>query len=479
MMHNKSIYKKLCTATISLGLLFSIGQFAYAHDPNLKVVETFVGSNPTIENLTLLRTLYKMDIQQHHINGENDEANEAEQKLKKTQAQINSILDPAKHDECKIEAYIYDAEESAKQLASYIKNSKLTDRTVEQYETLAQRWDAVAELAQFHTKYSKKAIEYQIKAAKARASKIDVMELPDRTAEQYEDLAQCWDAVVESAQSRPAYSDRLLGYQIEAARARSVQAQIMVGNNKTPKNYETLAKCFDELSKLYNSDEEYAVAITYKSLAIGAISSIADLTEDFNEKCNTYEKAIKYYNEAVAFAETSGWADYSIVNFKTEAAWSRIDLAKTILERESTLKNYNNWVRCYEELVQLLDKNIDDFNRIDAAEARVHAAIAKAEQANFIVEQHETVDNYDALIQRWNEVVENFEALSTIWTKERRSPEPKENIQGLTNAKSNIELAKEKRTKLIAGEYNIQNRSLCAVSIPRQKIDYSEMQFLM
>ena len=427
MMHNKSIYKKLCTATISLGLLFSIGQFAYAHDPNLKVVETFVGSNPTIENLTLLRTLYKMDIQQHHINGENDEANEAEQKLKKTQAQINSILDPAKHDECKIEAYIYDAEESAKQLASYIKNSKLTDRT----------------------------------------------------AEQYEDLAQCWDAVVESAQSRPAYSDRLLGYQIEAARARSVQAQIMVGNNKTPKNYETLAKCFDELSKLYNSDEEYAVAITYKSLAIGAISSIADLTEDFNEKCNTYEKAIKYYNEAVAFAETSGWADYSIVNFKTEAAWSRIDLAKTILERESTLKNYNNWVRCYEELVQLLDKNIDDFNRIDAAEARVHAAIAKAEQANFIVEQHETVDNYDALIQRWNEVVENFEALSTIWTKERRSPEPKENIQGLTNAKSNIELAKEKRTKLIAGEYNIQNRSLCAVSIPRQKIDYSEMQFLM
>ena len=500
MMHNKNIYKKLCTATISLGLLFSIGQFAYAHNPNLYDAEELAASNPTIENLTHLRALYAMDMLQHYANGENDEAKEAEQKLQKTQAQINSILDPAKYED-NLKYQIEAAEESANRLALFIEKSKLTDRTAEQYETLAQRYDALAELAKPHTKYSEKAIEYQIKAAEAKAKQADLTISESRrsnrtakqyetlaqrydalaelakshqtysqnvleyqikaakaiamqfhiigrigrhntTAEQYEALAQRWDAVVELAKSHQTYSQNVLEYQINAAEARlGQQHRIISRNGRTPGNHETLVQLYYELSQLYNLDRKYAKAARYKFSAIDTMLSMVDLTKDFNEKRNAYERAIAYNDDTVAVAEKSRWPHDSVVNFKIAAARSRIRLSQTILEHNKpTLQNYNNWVQCCEELVQLFDKNIDVFGRMDAAEARIDAAIARAKRAQFIAEQHETVENYDMLMKCWNEVAE----LSEIFINEslRYSFHQYEVIE---EARRKAELAMEKR----------------------------------
>ena len=378
MMHNKNIYKKLCTATISLGLLFSIGQFAYAHDQSLKVVETFVRSKPTIEHLTLLRSLYEIDIQQHYAKGQIKEAIEAEQKLQKTQAQINSILAPAKHED-NLKYQIEAAEESANRLALFIEKSKLTHRTDEQYETLAQCWDALAELAQSHPTYSQNVLEYQIKAAKAKASQLDIIGRHNTTAEQYEALAQRWDAVVELAQSHSAYPDRLLGYQIEAAEARVAQQQKIISQNGiTPNNCKTLAKRHNKLSKLYNSCQKYKDAITCKWRARNAMLCMAKSSENHEEKCNAYKKVVKYNDDQVTIAERAGDSPYyNVLDLKIKAAKSRIKLAKTILERESTLENYDNWVRCCEELVQLFDGNDHDgLKRVAANRARIKLAEA-------------------------------------------------------------------------------------------------------
>ena len=73
------------------------------------------------------------------------------------------------------------------------------------------------------------------------------------------------------------------------------------------------------------------------------------------------------------------------------------------------IENYDNWVRRWEELVQLFDEyehNGLRYSRRVAAIARVNAAKARAKRAQFIAEQHETVENYDILMQCWNEVAE-------------------------------------------------------------------------
>ena len=443
MMHNKNIYKKLCTATISLGLLFSIGQFAYAHDPNLYDAEKLAASNPTLENLTHLRSLYKMDIKQHYAKGENDEAKEAEQKLQKTQAQIKSILEPAKHEdnlEYQIEAAEINAYKAQTIVSCYA--------TSKNYALLAQYYDAVAELANTLPKYSEKAIEYQIKAAEARAHQLDEFihesARNDRTAEQYETLAQRWDALAELAKSHQKYSENILNYKIYAAIARkNQQAVIIVRNGRTPGNYETLAQRYDEISQSYNLDGQYADAIEYKRSAIGAMLSMVDLTKDFNEKCNAYERAIAYNDDAATFAEASGWPHDSVAKFKKRAAESRIKLSQTILEHESTLENYDNWVRRWEELVQLFDEyehnGLRD-SRILAATARVNAAQARAKRAQFIAEQHETVENYDMLMQCWNEVAE----LSEIVINEH-TPEAFLQYEVVEEARREAELAMDKR----------------------------------
>ena len=643
MMHNKNIYKKLCTATISLGLLFSIGQFAYAHNPNLRAAEQLAASEPTIENLTYLRSLYEIDIQQHYANGENDKAEEAEHALRTTKLQINNILS---HEKAKIQEaqnkalknqtledwqcavdsfdnifkmliiagdnsslvsmkrawlntwlglasmYINNAKTAdnygfyamcyeqfiisasgykelepevmaakieaakarveqaeimldndetlenyenlaqrwdalaelaqshptysqnvleyqieaamvrAQQTDLMIEEVKFFERTAEQYEALAQRWDAVVELAKPHPTYSQNVLEYQIEAAKARAEQAEIIadndftpdsyellaqrwdalaelaqsyptysenaleyqieaanaraqqtdlmveevELSERTAEQYEALVQRWDAVVELAKLHPAYSQNVLEYQIEAARARSQQAKIISQNDETSNNYENLVQCYDELFKLFNLKGLYADAIGYKRLSRNAMLAMADLTEKPNEKCNIYEKVIRCNDDAAAFAEEFRLPNNTVFDFKLGAAKSRMNLAKIILENNQTnLQNYDNWVRHCEELVQLFDGNERDNLRIDAAIARIDAAIARAKRAKFIAEQHKTVEDYDILIQRWNEVVENFKAFSATWAEKMPHgvPEPPENIQGLEDARHEAELARD------------------------------------
>ena len=226
MMHNKNIYKKLCTATISLGLLFSIGQFSYAHDPNLYDAEELAASNPTLENLTHLRSLYAMDMLQHYAKGQIHEAKEADQEFQKTQARINSILGLTEYED-KLKYQIEAAEENAYEAQIIL----LSNATSKNYALLAQHCDVVVELTKPHSQYSNKAIEYQIKAAEARANQVDVIihesAWKDRTAEQYENLAQHWDAVVELAQLHPKYSRNLPVYQKMAEKARYKQIALM------------------------------------------------------------------------------------------------------------------------------------------------------------------------------------------------------------------------------------------------------------
>ena len=86
------------------------------------------------------------------------------------------------------------------------------NKTPENYEMLAQHWDELAKSREAYDEYAQdatnpeimaaqaKAKKYasysRIMAAQARAIKADMIAKANKTSENYEILAQCWDEVV-------------------------------------------------------------------------------------------------------------------------------------------------------------------------------------------------------------------------------------------------------------------------------------------
>ena len=92
-MRNKNTCKKLCSIMIAVGLVFSGGQLAHAHNQKLKDAEAMVASNPTIENLTYIRKLYRKDIKKHKLNHEFDEALLSSKLAHKIKEQRNELIE--------------------------------------------------------------------------------------------------------------------------------------------------------------------------------------------------------------------------------------------------------------------------------------------------------------------------------------------------------------------------------------------------
>lgn len=91
-MCNGKFYKRFCAIAVSLGVVLSVGQYSYAHSPELLSAEADAKVNPTMTTLGRLCDLYEKDVEYHNSRKEYDEAKKSEDDLLSTRKKLDIIL---------------------------------------------------------------------------------------------------------------------------------------------------------------------------------------------------------------------------------------------------------------------------------------------------------------------------------------------------------------------------------------------------
>ena len=175
----------------------------------------------------------------------------------------------------------------------------------------------------------------------ARAMCANIIAENNRILEDYESAALRWDTAADLSEAigNKEYAARA---RANAAVARAVRANIIAENDKTPENpenYENEALCWETVAVLFE-------AIGNKEYAARARENVA-------------------------------WA-------RAKAAWERANQARIIAENYETPENYKNEALRWDTAAVLFEAIIG--NKEYAAEARVHAARARVNQARIIEE---------------------------------------------------------------------------------------------
>ena len=160
---------------IALGLVFFGGQLAHAHIQKLKDAEAMVASNPTIENLTYIRKLYRKDIKKHKLNHEFDEALLSSKLAHKIKEQRNEL----------IEKEIT----STLQLAKSAAYSLTWARESGCWVAFSKKSFEIEEIIQNHPSVAKNALESSLRYASRVFDRADI----ESTAPFYEYSKLCWN----------------------------------------------------------------------------------------------------------------------------------------------------------------------------------------------------------------------------------------------------------------------------------------------
>ena len=395
MIRNKNIHKKFCTVMISLGLFFSLGQLAYAHNRDIADAEAIVSVSPTIENYKRLHALYKYQVCKYASLGKYDKAIT----LKSKDSGIKDVaLSEAYCAMKKAEA----AEKTANQLgsASDWENAAILWNQ-------AANWYAVAELPEAINNNKKRV--YSAKCHAISATYIHLINQqnemsPIELSNKYESLINEWNNIAKLAES--VEYDRLSScYEItdveqpakysELARAQIVLLQSKFMSeiaNKTP-------EC---------KDAEVAVA------SIPTIENLTLLRSLYQQNTNNHLS-----QEHLTETDTSKANEDKINDIMLANAHNAMAMAEAVEKTADQLCSANDWenasifwyraanwyTACKDDSSSKNSKKRADLTRYYAISAKLHMTYTHLMSLQNIMSLTELLNNYDNLINSWNNII--------------------------------------------------------------------------
>lgn len=230
-MCNKNLYKRFCAIIISLGVVLSVGQYAYAHNPKLIEAEYMATQNPTIETLGCLCALYKQDVEYHKANEEYAEAQ-------------------------KSEAGVLWAK--SKQLEIIANN----DDTPENWENVAQSWADTADLYEAAGNTDDVATA-RINAIDARNNARQARYVTNNNAsENCKNEGSCSGTDAALSRGAGVSEDEAQELWEEATKANDEARK-----DRTPESWKKAENCWDETAAAKEAVEQTRAAITAEALA--------------------------------------------------------------------------------------------------------------------------------------------------------------------------------------------------------------------
>lgn len=381
-MRNRNTCKKLCTAMIALGLVFSGGKLAYAHNPELINAERDITTNQTKEHLLHLCDLYHQDVIDHNSRGELAEANQSEEMCNQIAAIISlnatsqaiyaksdraSYLGIVADQKNTIESYeavaqcyskIFDLEKEVKEKTLSIKqslsNSSLSSDKRNILLSLIQKY--VVEIDPMDYKNNKsdaknRIVSWRNRTITLKFQQAEINKTNDNYKDVYEELIQYLDDSIiffeELAKSNDdsyhllAQSDKTL-YLAEAIKnaasnaacVQDTKIRMMIDNNEPEdtliKNYEILIQYWDRAAKLreeyYNNlphDNLKAVETDKpknyaKAKAAQARAELATITSTSFSDCKYVAK--HWYEAYLGYLDSSSRQEADIAREKANAA---------------------------------------------------------------------------------------------------------------------------------------------------------------
>ncbi len=385
---NRSIYKKLCTIMIALGLVFSGGKLVYAHDQELKDAERAAIVNPTMKNLVYLYHLYVEDVEYHNSKGENAEAEKSSIHMQKIK---NMIIEKKQTAHMKAP----NTEETIKYATQIAKE----DDKKHNWEWVAKRWAEVVKLYET-VNFSRNETHAIKKAARARS-------------------------MAASAEKR--YVNKL----INDISPLLCNAARKLFDDPTPENYSKYTKYRDRIVILSEAVIDVHDATCIKAKPLLLMADVAIHAAHRKKTVENYEKCAKYCYEVVEYFTPliHNDSDYiegqhTVDYYRNQAARAKAEQAKMIAKADGTAENYEKLAQCweivadsYEKLSNWYGQNSTFVYLQQTEQARLRAVKARAQQVKILKQGNKSTEYYGKLSQCWEDDANSYEKIANSYEK--------------------------------------------------------------